>query len=138
MINITDAAAFARALDSPLDPNLKRLLLLRRDQLLTDTGGEYELGDLVQFIIAENDSVAAIEAAANYPIITEPAFEWVAHHGTHYESVTILSDDGFGIALFAADRQGVDPTLLAVLRAHVTQDAPIAADQGQQPLPTVP
>lgn len=119
MINITDAASFARAMDNPIDPKLRRLLLLRRDQLLADTGGDYELGDLVQFIVVEpGDTVAAVEAVANYPLITNPAFEWVASHGGWYEAVTILSDDGFGIALFVPDHEAIDPTVLHAMRSH--------------------
>lgn len=125
MINITDAAAFARAMDSPIDPALRRLLRLRHDQLLADTGRDYELGNLVQFIIAgPADTVAAIEGAANYPIVTQPAFEWVVDHGGWFEAVTILSDDGFGIALFAADREDGNMQVLTLLR-HYAEAAPI-------------
>jgi hypothetical protein len=117
MLNITDSVAFARAMDSPLDPELRRLLLMRRNQLLADTSGDYELGDLVQFIIAgPATTVAAIELAANYPIISLPAFEWVIDHGGWFEAVTILSDDGFGIALFAADREDGNMQVLSLLR----------------------
>lgn len=121
MINITDSAAFARAMDSPIDPELRRLLLLRRDQLLTDTGGDYELGNLVQLIVIEpQNAVAEIEVAANYPLITDPAFEWVLDHGGWLEGVTILSDDGYGIVLFVPVDEAIDPAVLAVMRSHVT------------------
>lgn len=120
MINITDSAAFARAMDSPIDSELRHLLQRRRDQLLADTSDDYDLGDLVQFIAVElGDTVAAIEAAANYPLITNPAFEWVADHGGWYEAVAILSDDGFGIALFVPNNEAIDPTVLHAMRSHV-------------------
>ena len=121
MLNITNSAAWARALDSPIDLALKGLLRLRGDQLMTDTGGEYDLGDLVQFVVVgPGDTITRIEAAAGYPVVTSPAFEWVAEHDGWYEAVTILSDDGFGIVLLVPDIEGVNPALLALLRSHVT------------------
>ena len=117
MLVIKDAEALARALDSPLDPALKRLLATRRDQLLQDTGAEYNLGDLVRFVIVETgDAVASIEAAAGYPVITSPAFEWVELNDDWFEAITIFSDDGFGIALLVPDSNDIDASLLAVLR----------------------
>ncbi|KTR84461.1 hypothetical protein NS277_04750 [Novosphingobium barchaimii] len=117
MLKIADMAALARALDSPLDRVLRELLRQRCDQLLADTGGDYDLGDLAEFLVVEpHDAVADVEAAAGYPVVTKPAFEWVADHGGWYEAVTILSDDGFGIVLFVPHSDGVDPSLLALLR----------------------
>lgn len=117
MLVITDAAAMAHALASSLDPQLKNLLALRRDQLMRDTAGEYELGELVHIVVVQlGDSIADIEAAANFPLFTEPAFEWTQDHGRYLESVVILADDGFGIAIFVPDTDGVDPTMLSILR----------------------
>lgn len=114
---IADTPSMNRALASPIDPALKRLLCLRRDQLLADTGEQYELGDLVHFILVEpNDTVADIEAAANFPLITEPAFEWVTDHSGTFEAAVVLSDDGFGFVLLVPDRNGIDLTLLTLLR----------------------
>lgn len=127
MIDIPNTAAFELALALPLDPALKDLLRWRRDQLLTDTGGEYELGELVRFVVAEpNDGIAEIEAAAGYPLITDGAFEWVQQHGHVFEAATILSDDGFGIVLLVPDVEGVDATLLQALRSHLNTDLPIS------------
>lgn len=117
MLIIRNAADLARALDSPTDPQLKQLLAVRRDQLLTDTGGDYELGELVQFVVAQpHDKVIAIETNIGFPLFTEPAFEWVQDHGGWFEGIVILSDDGFGIALFVPDRDGIDPGMLSVMR----------------------
>lgn len=121
MLIITDAAGLARALRSSLDPAIKTLLTLRRDQLLHYTAGDYELGNLAHFVVVQpGDSIPQVEAAANYPLFTEPAFEWVEDHGQWIEGVVILSDDGFGIAIFAPDVEGVDPTMLSILRDHIT------------------
>lgn len=117
MLKIADMATLARALDSPMDCVLRELLRQRCDQLLADTGGDYDLGELAEFLVLEpHDAVADIEAAAGYPVVTSPAFEWVADHGGWYEAVTILSDDGFGIVLFVPDGEDVDRSLLALLR----------------------
>lgn len=119
MLVITDAAAMARALASSLDPQLKDLLALRRDQLLRDTAGEYELGELVHIVVVQpGDRIADIEVAANFPLFTEPAFEWTQDHGQYLESVVILADDGFGIAIFVPDTDGIDPAMLAILRGQ--------------------
>jgi len=134
MLNVTNAVALARAMDSPIDHVVRDLLRQRGDQLLEDTGGEYDLGDLAHFIVVEaHDAVADIEAAAGYPLINSPAFEWVADHGGWYEAVTILSDDGFGIVLFVPDSDEVDRSLLALLRdlaRPLTSDGASAGQQG--------
>lgn len=139
MLNVTNAVALARALDSPIDHVIRDLLRQRCDQLLEDTGGEYDLGDLAHFIVVEpHDAVADIEAAAGYPVLTSPAFEWVADHGGWYEAVTILSDDGFGIVLFVPDSEDVDRSLLALLRdlaQPVTPDGAVAGQEGCPPTP---
>jgi hypothetical protein len=49
MIVIRTAEDMARAMNSPLPPELKQLLHLRRDQLLADAGDAYELSELAQF-----------------------------------------------------------------------------------------
>lgn len=114
MISITNSAALARALDSPIDSALKRLLLLRRDQLLSDT--DYDLADLAHLICVEPaDTIAEIEAAAGYPIVTSPAFEWVMDHDGILEAPVILDDSGYGIVLIVPQVAGVDPALLSLL-----------------------
>ncbi|WP_288487115.1 hypothetical protein [uncultured Novosphingobium sp.] len=70
--------------------------------------------------------------------MTSPAFEWVADHGGWYEAVTILSDDGFGIALFVPDSEDVDRSLLVLLRGlaqPVTPDGAIAGQESGPPTP---
>lgn len=131
MLSIQSSADMALALASPIDTDLKRLLALRRDQLLACDG--YDLGELVHLIVAEPfDTLAAIEGAAGVPLATnlvdgskfgEPGFtanfEYVARHGEWFEAVMILSDDGFGIVLFVPDRSDIDPTVLGLVRDHI-------------------
>lgn len=122
MLIIRTAAGLARALDSPINPKLKQLLAVRRDQLFTDTGCDYELAELVQFVVAEpNDTIAGVETATGFPLFTEPAFEWVQDHGGWFEGIVILSDDGFGIALFVPDHDEIDPGMLSVMRDQAMQ-----------------
>lgn len=130
MISIRSTADMAHALASPIDTDLKRLLALRRDQLLDCDG--YDLGELVHFVVAEPfDTLAAIEGVVGVPLTTnfvggirhgDPGFtanfEYVERHGAWFEAVTILSDDGFGIVLFVPDRPDIDQTLLGLVRDH--------------------
>lgn len=137
MNNIDTAEALARALDSPIDPRVRRLLRLRRDQLLANTGGEYDLGELAQFIVVEPyDTIDEIEVAAGYPVITSQAFEWVTDHAGILEAPAILSDDGFGVVLIVPVVEGVDRTLVSLLRSYaqaVSSDAPSNAED-ERPL----
>jgi hypothetical protein len=136
MLIINDAATFSRALDSPIDPDLKRLLLMRHDQLLSDTDGAYAIGDLAHFVIVDpSDTVMEIEAGIGFPLITSPAFEWVAHHAGHYEAVTIYSDSGWGIALFVPDQNDVDQTLLSLLRDEASPMKAINNNDGATTAP---
>src|SRR4051812_31454565 len=100
MLIINDTAGMVAAMASGLPDSIEDLLALRRDQLLHDTNGEYDIGELAHWIIvAPGDPLAAIEVAANYPIMSEPPWEWVLDHGGIFEAPIILSDDGFGIVL---------------------------------------
>ncbi|MBA2935311.1 hypothetical protein HZF05_14580 [Sphingomonas sp. CGMCC 1.13654] len=118
MLSIRSSADMARALASPLDAELLRLLALRRDQLTEYEG--YDLGDLAHFIIVQpGDTLAAVETEAGWPISGEEAgFEWVQHHAGWHEAVLILSDDGFGVSLWVPDSLDIDPALLALVRDH--------------------
>ena len=131
MITIRSTADMARALASPLDADLLQLLALRRDQVLEHDG--YDLGELAHFIVAEpGDTLAAIETAAGIPFATNmidgsklgdpgftASFEYVERHGgAWFEAVTIVSDQGFGIALLVPDRPDIDTSLLGLVRDH--------------------
>ena len=117
MLIITDTAGLIAAMASSLPGDIKNLLALRRDQLLHDTNGEYDLGELAHWIVAApGDPLASIEAAANYPIMPDPPWEWVLDHNGILEAPIIVSDDGFGVVLIVPDEPGVDAELLALLR----------------------
>ncbi len=139
MIDITNAASFDRALAAPIAPEIKRLLVKRRDQLLTDTHGEYALAELAQFIVVEPpDKIAQIEAAAAYPVITEASFEWVVDHGGVFEAATILSDDGFSVVLIVPDDDRIAPELLALLRDLAGPQQPTSVGHDHRGASTAP
>ncbi|MEP9403429.1 hypothetical protein [Sphingomonas sp. VNH70] len=89
-------------------------------------------------VVEAHDTVADIEAAAGYPLVTSPAFEWVADRGGWFEAVTILSDDGFGIVLFVPDIDGIDRPLLALLRDLTQPPSADEASAGQAGAPPTP
>lgn len=122
MLIIDSSSALARALDQPIDPHLKRLLTLRRDQLLADAVNE--LADIACFVcVLPGDSLEAVEKAAGFPIVADgsPTFEWCLDHRGWLEAPIILSDDGYGVVLLVMDDPATDPALLAVLREHAAK-----------------
>lgn len=138
MLIIDSTTAMARALDQPIDQDLKRLLALRRDQLLINT--DDDLGALALFVVvAPGDALAAIEAAAGYPVVTQGAFEWVQRHASGwFEAVAILTDDGHATVLLVPDDEGVDQTTLALLREEAASGEPITPPINLQGQPTAP
>jgi len=100
MITITDWGMLSRALSLPIDLQLKRLLLERRDQL----GGD--ITDIVRFIVVQpGDSLKALELALGFNIFEDadglafphPGFsgrwDWLASHGHTFELVLEGTDD---------------------------------------------
>lgn len=130
MLSIRSSADMVTALNTLLDPDLRRLLTDRCDQL-SDYDG-YDLGDLVHIIVAQrDDTLAKLEAEAGVPLATnlvdgsrlgepdfEPCFEYVERHGGWLEAVLILDDAGFGVVLLVPDQIDTDPDLLRLLRRH--------------------
>lgn len=119
MLDIRNSADLARAFEGPLDPALRDLLVLRRDQLLAY--GDTELGNLAHFIVVQaKDSLGDVEAEAGFPLTGDDVpFEFVERHASGWlEAVIIVSDDGFGVVVLARDCITTDPALLLSLRAH--------------------
>ena len=128
MLSIKSSADMANALTAPLDPAVRRLLLLRRDQLLD--GIDADIGEFAHFIVARRgDTLAAVEAEAGLPIATGAVdgvrfpdrrfvapFEYVERRDGWLEAVVVLNDDGFALVLFVADCICTDPDLLSLLR----------------------
>lgn len=130
MLSIRDGATMKVALCSPLDPDLKIILLNRLD--LLSEFSNYDLGELAHFVIVEpGDGISAIEGelgfspfvnfvdGAKYPEPTfTPSWECLIARGTWYDFVFALSDSGFGINLLVPNRDDVEPTLLKLCRAY--------------------
>lgn len=118
MLSIRDDASLQRALQLPLPESLRVLLQDRRAML----GHDLPFSDMAQFVVVqEGDTLADVERvtglliklAMDDPDYT-PAWEWVIDHGQFYETVFILSDDGYGIVLFVL-KTGIDPFLRRLL-----------------------
>ena len=45
-------------------------------------------------------------------------FDHIENHGGWFELFVTVGNDGFAFHLFVRDREGVDPELLAMCRAH--------------------
>jgi len=117
MLVIDDGATLARALNS-LDPTLRSLLAHRLDQLLADTEGDYDISELVRFVVVQvDDDIETIETAAGYAVVRSPAFEWVTDHGHTLEAAVVLEDTGFGVVILAPVAEGICPPLLSLLRS---------------------
>ena len=128
MIIVQSTAAMALALTALGDDQVKELLALRRDQLLSNYAGD--LGEIAHFIVVEpGDTLAAIEHAAAVPFATNLSdgtrlgdadftdnFEHATDHGGWFEAVMVLNDDGFALVLFIPDLPTVDPALLAIIQ----------------------
>ena len=109
-------------IDDQTDPDIKQLLLTRRDQM-AEHGDLEELGTFI--IVQPGDTLAAIEQAVGAPITTAgiTTWEWVHDHGGVFEAPIILSNDGFGIVLIVPDIEGVDPELLDLLRRDASTES---------------
>ena len=111
MLSIRDDASFTKALKLPLPETLRALLQERRAML----GYDYAFSELAHFVVVqEGDTLADVEQETRLEMADTPAWEWVIDHGEFYETVFILSDDGFGIALFVI-KAGIDPRLKRLL-----------------------
>ena len=98
-------ASLSRALRTPIDLRLKRLLIERRDQL----GVDQDLSTIARFVIVQpGDSLAALESKLGYSVFLNPVdesqfgepefsprWEWIADHGHCFEMVFIFDDNGF-------------------------------------------
>ena len=128
MLSITDGGSLSRALDLPLDPSLKRLLLERRNQL-GDNQAHF-------VIIQAGDTPATIHTALGFspcenlvdqsrygePDFT-PGWEWIADHGRCFELVFIFDDSGYAIVLLVPNEPSIDADLIALCKAYTPADA---------------
>ena len=93
-------------------------------------GAGYVVGDLGPIVVVDTgDTLAAVEQAAGLPIATNlvdglsfpdpdfmPSWEWCQEDHGWFEALYVTSDDGSGAVLYVPDRDGIDPTLRAIVR----------------------
>jgi hypothetical protein len=115
------------------EPQLQRLLRQRFEQL---SGYDFPISDLARFhVIQPGDTFATIEDELGFAINTNlvdgicfghpdfvPSWEHAQRHGSVYEITYILDDSGFGWVLYIQDRDGIDPDLLALCHAYISDD----------------
>ncbi len=126
MMEIRDAQAMRRAIDTAADMELRDLLARRFEQLGFVEG--YDLGELAHFLVIQpGDTMEALDAALGFSVLTNfvdgipygdpnfvPSTEWIADHGGWYEMVYVLTDDGFGWIVFVPKAEGMDARLLSM------------------------
>lgn len=123
MISMTDDASIASALQQNYHPDLLDLIRRRRAIL----GDDLPFSEMAHFVIVEpGDTIDAIEAVIRWPIRPDPDFgipqwEWVlVHERVCWETVFVLSDDGYAVVLFVQAADGMDPELIGMLKAFCT------------------
>ena len=130
MQSFDDAKAIVRAPRVMTDPQLENLLYDRvRDW--TELG----LLDLTHLVIIEvGDTDASIMEELGFSPLINPLdglrygtagfvlpFDYLEDHGGWFELFVTVGNDGFAFHLFVRDREGVDPELLSMCRAHAHQ-----------------
>src|SRR5262249_28292192 len=123
MIVIRTAEDMARALDSPLDPDLHTSLQGHSERL-----ADWDLPELAIFIIAQpGDTLEDLELDFGDRLVEDAMFtkapELVCEHRDWIELIFILSDDGFGLVLLAHLGSDTDPLLTAACRHALEQSA---------------
>lgn len=119
---IRTAEALARALDSPLDPEL--LSILRRQAACLSGYVDFALEDLARILVIEAGERLA---DAGEPQVGERGGrfllppEFVCRHARWIEVVFILSDDGFGEVLLVEQGENADPDLIAACKTELGQ-----------------
>lgn len=131
MLLVADGEALRRALSSPLDQRIKRLLVLRREQL----GGD--ITDQAHFAIVQPaDTAPDLERMIGFSIFRNPAdgssvgdpeftpgWEWMRDHGWGWEQAWIMDDSGFAHVVIIPKEQGVDPQLLNFCQQYASEHA---------------
>ncbi len=111
------------------DPEICQLVQKRIHDL-----GDYDLDELGYFLVIEaGDTLEAINTQLGFPILCNrstgihygttglvPSFEFMEEYASCYDTVFVLSDDGYGIEVFIPKTAGVDLELLAMCARFAT------------------
>lgn len=119
MLSLRTTAAMERAATTYADIDLRQLLAERMRQLRSNYDGDLE--DIVHFLVVEpGDTPREVEVELGFSPLRNmegicfgdpeftPDWEWIQCHGRWFELVYILSDDGFGSAIFIANDPGTE------------------------------
>jgi hypothetical protein len=131
MLSIADGEALTRALTSPLDHDLRRLLTTRRDQLGGDIAG------IALFVVMQpGDTSADLDQVLGFSVYQnfidgshfgEPDFtplsEWVVDHGWGFETAYVFADSGFAHVLIVPKQKGIEPALIELCRTFASEHA---------------
>ena len=130
MQSFDTAKAIAMAPRLMTDPKLKNLLTDRVQEW--SATGLLGLTHLVIIEVGDTD-VSIIDELAFSPLVNPLdglrhgmegfvlPFDYLEDHGGWFELIVTVGNDGFAFHLFVRDRDGVDPELLALCRAHTQQ-----------------
>lgn len=129
MIVIRTAEEMARALDSPLDPELKQLLAANWERLSEYEG--YDLCELAEFAIVQSgDTLQDLSRIVEIELGeggAAPVFfsgpEAVEQHESYIELVFVLSDFGEGIVLLIPTASAIDPLILQLAKRNLSEFA---------------
>lgn len=117
---IRSAEALARALDSPLDPELLAILRGHAERLADYADIAFE--ELAKMLVIEAGELLAdageIQVGAGGGEFSHPP-EFVRRHARWFEAVFILSDDGLGLVLIVEQGEGADPDLIAACESEL-------------------
>jgi hypothetical protein len=131
MLSIADGEALSHALSSPLNPDTKRLLTTRRNQL----GGE--IGGIARFVVMQpGDNATDLDRALSFSVFQNPvdgsrfgepdftpAWEWIEDHGFAFEAAFIFDDSGFAHVLIVPKHHGIEPALIELCTTFASEHA---------------
>lgn len=118
---IRTSEAMARALDSPLDPELHELLGAYWASL--EEFGEELFAEVL--IVEAGDTLERVEQAYGSRLVANGQFtftvELIAQHDHWFDVVWIISDDGFGLVLLVEIDPATDARLIAACHNALTE-----------------
>lgn len=111
------------------DPGICQIVQKRIHDL-----GDYDPDELGYFLVIEaGDTIDAINTQLGFPILCNrstgihygaagftPSFEFMEEYASCYDTVFVLSDDGYGIEVFIPKVAGIEPELLAMCARFAT------------------
>lgn len=120
MKELRTTASMEAVHQSDIEPAIRDLIAKRMVQLGENHDGD--LGDVVHFIVVEpGDHMSVIDKAVGFSLLVNlvdgtslgdpdfvPSFEWIQDHGSFFELVYLLTDDGFGTIVLVHDHPGVE------------------------------